>query len=157
LSFVDSSGPARSFTLAVLGSALTAAAILTALIAADSVEFEPEGLLVIFLVGLIVSAAIIAIVAGLIGMPLSLLLAETGSEEAWVYPAVGLFAGGAIAAGLDRFVLEDGKAIADLIARVAPIGAAPGFVCGALWWFLHRRQLGEPRLTRDASIRSENG
>jgi hypothetical protein len=142
LSFIDARGPARSFTLAVLGSALTAATMVTAFLGADLTELGAQAVATMFVVALIAAAVVIAFAALLVGLPLTFLLEETRSEEAWIYPAAGLFVGGAITIAFDRFVIGDRLAVPDLLGKMAPFGAVPGGVCGALWWFLYRRHIG---------------
>jgi hypothetical protein len=142
LSFVDARGPARPFALAVGGAALTTASLLCVIL------FVEEGILsagttpLIFSVALIVASLVIALAGALIGLPLTWLLARTRSEAPWAYPAAGLAAGGGIAMAFERLVMGDvPRPVPDLLWQTAPLGAVPGLVCGALWWWLYRRHM----------------
>jgi hypothetical protein len=89
---------------------------------------------------LVAAAIVIAVAAALIGVPLTWLLQRTGSEEGWTYPAAGPASGEAMLIAFCRLT-GDARPIPELIVRMAPLGAVPGFVCGTLRWFLHRRDM----------------
>jgi hypothetical protein len=146
MSFAGSRGPGRPFVAAVAGAALTATAMLigAALIEGGAAPLdEVPVLLALVLSG---AALIIGVAAVLVGLPLTLLLDQARAEEAWVYPAAGLIAGGLILILFERLLSPPGgTSIPSLIVEVAPFGAVPGGVCGALWWRLYRRHVQEER------------
>ena len=140
MSFADARGPARPFALAVGGAALTAAVVLSLGVAAEGAQGNRAPL--VFAATLIVASLVIALAGALIGLPLTWLLARTRSEEPWAYPAAGLIAGGGISMTFERLVLgEVPRTVLDLLVQTAPLGAVPGLVCGALWWWLYRRHM----------------
>ena len=147
MSLADARGPAGPFVLAVAGATLAAAVLLIAVSLAEQgmggLTRESPILLL-----LLVPAAILVIAAAalLIGLPLTVLLDRSRAERAWIYPAAGLVAGGAIPVALHRALLPmAGYSIPELLVDVAPFGALPGGVCGALWWWLYRRHVQEER------------
>lgn len=149
----DIGGPSGPFILAVGWAGLATAPILTAGIWLDgSVPAPPLPL--IFLFVLIGVTLVIALGAALIGLPLTWLLARSGREAPWTYPAAGLIAGGALLVGLDRIGSTGEWRPADEWLPIAAFGGGPGFVCGVLWWFLYRRHFpqGGRRMTRDSAL-----
>lgn len=136
--------PLGAFFLAVAGAATTAAAMMTVLIFTGDMP-GAGALLAVLVFGLALLGAtiVIAPAALLIGLPLTWLLARTGREGAWAYPAAGLISGGVIAVGFFRIV-ELGASPEPMrpVLEAAPFGALPGLVCGLLWWRLYRRDAG---------------
>ena len=91
-----------------------------------------------FAIAFIVALLVITVSAIVIGLPLTRLLESNGWEEPWSYPLAGFVFGAAI-----FFVLLEAL---DLPGPWTPdgaptllIGALPGCLCGALWWWFERR------------------
>ncbi|MET1113120.1 MAG: hypothetical protein ABWX67_16500 [Allosphingosinicella sp.] len=138
------SEPAGPFLLAVVGAALTAAVMMSAGIAIDGSPAPPLPFL--FVAAWLGAALVIALAAVLIGLPLTLLLARTGRESPWAYPAAGSVAGAAILGLFLRLDSPlDSPPLADLLFYAACFGAVPGGICGLLWWILYRRELQPER------------
>ena len=119
--------------LSVLGSAL-ATAIVTGALAAG---VEVDAAVIVFIVAFFISLPVIALSAILIGLPLTKVLESNGWERPWSYPLAGFVFGAfvyfllleAVGLPLDR---PDG-------AFALLVGALPGALCGALWWWFERR------------------
>lgn len=141
MSFLDARRPALPFALAVAGSALATAAIATAIASYGGIEVIAAGAPGLFLGIFLVAILVIAAIAALVGLPLTWLLARTRSEEPWVYPAAGLFAGGGLMIASQKLLYPLAGTVPERLLHTAPIGAVPGFVCGALWWSLYRRHM----------------
>jgi hypothetical protein len=134
----DIGGPSGPFIEAVSGAALTAAAILSVVFWLDAnAPAPPLPFLVLF--ALIVSALVIALVAALVGLPLTWLLARRRWEAAWTYPAAGLVVGAAVTVGFFRIgSTGESRPVVEWL-QIVSFGAVPGLVCGVSWWFLYRR------------------
>jgi hypothetical protein len=138
LSPADIRGPSGPFIEAVSAAALTATAILSVAFWLDaSAPAPPLPFLVLF--ALIVSALVIALVAALVGLPLTWLLAGRRWEAPWTYPAVGSIVGAAVTVGFFRIGSTGASRPAEEWLQIAAFGAVPGLVCGASWWLLYRR------------------
>lgn len=138
MSFSDSSPFGRGqngFALAVLCSAAATALGVACLFLLDGGRASVA--LIAFLLALVSATIVIGLAAALIGLPVTWILAGNRLERAWTYPLAGFLAGGAmvvlaeLAAGLDRGQVG--------IFPDALIGALPGCLCGALWWWFERR------------------
>jgi hypothetical protein len=138
LSSAGISGPSGPFIEAVSAAALTATAILSVAFWLDAnAPAPPLPLLVLFV--LIVSALVIALVAALIGLPLTWLLARRRWEAPWTYPTAGLIVGAAVTVGYFSIGSTGQSRPAEEWLQIVSFGAGPGLVCGALWWLLYRR------------------
>ena len=87
---------------------------------------DPGGVAALWLFAFICATIVMALAAGMIGVPLTLLLARYGLEQPWSYPLAGLFAGAALVQ------LAVGTPF-------TPVGALPGALSGAIWWLAYRR------------------
>jgi len=134
--------PHVGFLLAVLGPAL-----LTAFGFAFSFGFDSSDagglpwLATLFLVAFLVAAVIIAFAALLIGLPLTWLLEQWRMETPWSYPLAGFIAGAALIALVPAMF---GALRAEAPFEFLPyiwIGALPGSICGAIWWWAYRRHV----------------
>lgn len=140
-------GPSGPFLEAVGAGALTAAVMLSVALWLDRTDIASPPLSIILLFVPIVAALVTAMAAALIGLPLTWLLARGGRETAWAYPAAGLVAGAAVTiAFFGMGVGGAGRPAAEWLL-IASFGAAPGFVCGALWWLRYRRHVRAGRGT----------
>lgn len=106
---------------------------------------DPALLAGVFLTALFAAAAIIALAAVLIGLPLTWLLEQWRLETPWSYPLAGFLAGAAlIVLGPALF----GELRGDTPFEFLPyawIGALPGALSGAIWWWAYRRHVQEPQ------------
>ena len=131
---------AGAFTLAVGGSALATALTVLLLSAIEGgADSDPAGLAGFFLLTLIVATVVIGAAAVLIGLPLTWLCARLRIERAWTYPLAGFAAGAALVVLTP--VLTGGEG-SDSMLEFTPyawVGALPGALCGAIWWWVHRR------------------
>lgn len=131
-------GPSGPFIEAVCAAALTATAISSVAFWLDAnAPAPPLPLLVLFV--LIASALVIALVAALVGLPLTWLLARRRWEAPWTYPAAGSIVGGAVTVGYFSIGSAGQPRPAEEWLQIVSFGAVPGLVCGALWWLQYRR------------------
>jgi hypothetical protein len=97
---------------------------------------DPGGVAALWLFAFVCATIVMALATALIGLPLSWLLASRGLERPWSYPLAGLLAGAALVLLVP--LLTGGDPLADM-SRFTPVGALPGALSGAIWWFAHRR------------------
>jgi hypothetical protein len=141
LSFADARGPALPFGLAVGISALAPPAMLALFDRLGRTLIEANDPNWRFVVTYGLSALVIALVAGLVGLPLTRRLARSRNEEPWVYPVAGSLVGGFLLIGFEQSIVYTFDPALLLVS--ASLGAVPGGLCGALWWFLYRRHARE--------------
>ena len=119
--------------MSVLGSAL-ATAIVVGVLAAGA---DVDAAVIAFIIAFIIALPVIGLSAIVIGLPLTRVLESNGWERPWSYPLAG-FVFGAIV----YFLLLQAVGL-PLTSRSDPIallvGALPGALCGALWWWFERR------------------
>lgn len=94
---------------------------------------------VAFTVALVGSILVIGLAAAVIGLPLTQILASNGWERPWSYPFAGFIFGGAIV--LVFLEAAEAPIWPSQILAYLLIGALPGALCGALWWWLERRHV----------------
>jgi hypothetical protein len=136
MSFSDSGtfGRGQGCSYSVLISALFTAAAFAIFFFSMS---EAEYAALAFIVAFIGAILIIGPAAVLIGLPLTQVLESNGWERPWSYPLAGLVFGGAIAYILAEAIHEPVTLSSDLFVLL--VGALPGALCGALWWWFERR------------------
>lgn len=93
----------------------------------------------VFLAALVFVVPVIAIAVFVIGLPLTWLLARWRLERIWTYPAAGFVAGATLVVFVP-YLTGDTRTGASLeFLPFALIGALPGALSGAIWWWAHRR------------------
>lgn len=136
-------GHARALLLAIAVPALLIAiGIVLELFHDDSDSFDLGAQLFIFGIAFLISLPVIAIAVFVIGLPLTWLLARWRLERMWTYPAAGFVAGAGILLLTPLFESRDGSTVIRL--EDLPwllIGALPGALSGAIWWWAHRRHV----------------
>lgn len=142
MSFVDARGlegrQGAPFALSVLGAALVTALGTFILLVSDS---EPLGALFAAFIAFLIAVFAIGLAAGIIGLPLTLLLARNGMERPWSYPRAGFVAGAAL---VTFTPVLTGDMRGDSVLEFLPfawVGALPGGVCGTIWWLAYRRHM----------------
>jgi hypothetical protein len=135
-------GPGAALLLAIAGPALLIAVGIVLLIYQENPSsFDLADQAVVFVVALLAALPVIAIAVFLIGLPLTWLLARWRLERIWVYPAAGFVAGAALII-LVPYLIEGSRGGGELdFVSLAwgLIGAVPGALSGAIWWWAHRR------------------
>ena len=91
------------------------------------------------LLGFLLATVVIGVAAAAMGLPLTWLLARLGWERAWTYPLAGLVAGSVLVLLFPLLPNASRTGHPLEYALFLPVGALPGFVCGALWWLTYRR------------------
>jgi hypothetical protein len=129
-----------AFAKAVGGAALFTAAATFALLTADGAT-TMDGALLAGLTAFFVAVIVVGLSAGALGLPLTRMLERYRLERSWVYPVAGFVLGVSVLSGLliATESLRSGT-VAELLL-FAPVGALPGSICGAIWWWVHRRKV----------------
>ncbi len=137
-------GHGGALALAIAGPALlTALGIVLLIYHEEPSGFDFAAQATVFLVALLAALPVIATAVFLIGLPLTWLLARWRLERMWVYPAAGFVAGAALVI-IVPYLIEGnrGAGTLDLVSlENALVGALPGALCGAIWWWAHRRHV----------------
>ena len=131
----ENQGQARGFLFSVLGSAAAVAIVFAGFIVIGDRSADFIGLLSILVWAFLISAVVIMIVAALVGMPLTYLLARHRLERSWTYPVAGFVVGGSLFMGLEVLF---GWRWNPLDLWLVLVGGLPGAFCGAIWWFSFR-------------------
>ena len=142
MSFSDTPtfGNGNGCILSVLISSLVTAAAIAILFSASDFGAWAVG---VFLVAFFGALLVIGLSAALLGLPLTQLLESNGWERPWSYPLAGFLLGGAIAYIVAVAIDEAAHLRSDQFF-VLLIGALPGALCGALWWWFERRHVHRP-------------
>lgn len=151
MSFLGEDDPAvrrrhAGFALAVLGPALPTAFAVAAGFGFDAADgADLAWVATLFLVAFFFAAVIIALAASLIGLPLTWLFEQWRLETPWIYPLAGFVAGAALIVLTPALVGElRGDAPFEFLPY-AWIGALPGALSGAIWWWAYRRHVQDPQ------------
>ena len=97
------------------------------------------GTALMFLFGSLVAMPIIAAAGLVVGLPVTWILSRNGLEQSWTYPLLGFLSGAMIVLVLIRLLgAQEQREFIEALP-ITLLGAVPGAIYGALWWFLHRR------------------
>lgn len=119
--------------LSVLGSAIVTAIVTAVFLTTEGIGIAAIG----FAVAFVVSLTVIGLAAAVIGLPLTQILLSNGWERPWSYPLAGFIFGGAIV--LIFLEMAEPPTWSVEVLAFLLIGALPGALCGALWWWFERR------------------
>ena len=120
--------------MSVLWSAIATAVVTAVFLTTEGIGIAAIG----FAVAFVVSLTVIGLSALVIGLPLTRLFESNGWERPWSYPLAGFVFGGVIMfIGAEAFAAP--MRWSEQTTPILLIGALPGCLCGALWWWLERR------------------
>ena len=132
--------PAAALLASVLGSSLATALAVMLLLARD-MTLPPDAYPLIFILALLVALLVLGLAAIFIGLPVMYILNSNRVESAWSYALAGFTCGAALILLLPILSGDRDLTSNPEFLPVTLTGALPGALCGALWWFLHRRHV----------------